>query len=88
MTLAAPIDAGVLPWSNLAGHGIVAVHDYGWAHSSAVCSCGWVGKPRFLKAAAEQDAWMHSVHEKCTVSVPLVIPVSRTTLRPQDLLQQ
>jgi hypothetical protein len=88
MTLAAPIDAGVLPWSNLVGHGIVAVHDYGWAHSSAVCSCGWVGKRRFLKAAAEQDAWMHSVHEKCTVSVPLVIPVSRTTLRPQDLLQQ
>jgi hypothetical protein len=26
-----------------------------------------------LKAAAEQDAWVHSMHEKCAVSVPLVI---------------
>jgi hypothetical protein len=88
MTVAMPIDAEVLPWSDLVGNEIVAVHDYGLAHSTAVCSCGWVGKRRFLKAAAEQDAWVHSMHEKCTVSVPLVIPVSRTALLPQDLVQQ
>ena len=23
-----------------------------------------------LKTAAEQDAWVHSMHEKCAVSVP------------------
>ncbi|MGX9791918.1 hypothetical protein [Mycobacterium sp. MMS18-G62] len=88
MTLAAPIDTGILPWPDVVAHGIVAVHDYGFARSTAVCSCGWAGKRRFLKAAAEQDAWLHSMHEKCTVSVPLVIPVSWTALLPQDLLQQ
>jgi len=53
---------------------MVAVHNYGLAHSAAVCSCGWTGRRRYLKAAAEQDAWMHSIHENCTVSVPLVMP--------------
>jgi hypothetical protein len=33
-----------------------------------------------------QDAWVHSMHEKCTVSVPLVIPASRIVLLPQNLL--
>ena len=88
MTVAIPIDARVPAWPDLVADGIVAVHDYGLAHSTAVCSCGWTGKRRFLKAAAEQDAWLHSMHEKCRVSVPLVIPVSRTALLPQDLLQQ
>jgi hypothetical protein len=88
MTVAIPIDAAALPWPDLVAHGVVAVHDYGLARSTAVCSCGWTGKRRFLKAAAEQDAWLHSAHEKCTVSVPLVIPVSRSALLPQNLLQQ
>jgi hypothetical protein len=78
MTVAAPIDAGVVPWPCLVGQGMVAVHDYGFAHSTAVCSCGWAGRRRWLKAAAEQDAWVHSMHEKCTISVPLVLPVSRS----------
>ena len=56
-------------------HGVVAVQNYGFLHSTAACSCGWTGRRRHLKAAAEQDAWVHSVHEKCAVSVPLVIPV-------------
>jgi hypothetical protein len=34
------------------------------------------GRRRYLKAAAEQDAWVHSLHEKCTIAVPLVIPTS------------
>ncbi|MDT5186938.1 MAG: hypothetical protein QOI29_5096, partial [Mycobacterium sp.] len=42
----------------------------GFGHSEAACSCGWTGRRRYLKAAAEQDAWMHSMHEKCAVSVP------------------
>jgi hypothetical protein len=54
--------------------GVVAVRDYGFAHRAAVCTCGWTGRRRYLKAAAEQDAWMHSIHEKCVVSVPLVMP--------------
>jgi hypothetical protein len=41
---------------------------------------GGVAKRRYLKAAAEQDAWMHSMHEKCAIAVPLVIPfASRRT---------
>ena len=55
-------------------HGVVAVQNYGFGHSTAACSCGWMGRRRFLKVAAEQDAWVHSMHEKCAVSVPLVIP--------------
>jgi len=28
----------------------VAVHHYGFAQSTAVCSCGWRGGRRYLKA--------------------------------------
>jgi hypothetical protein len=91
MTVAAPIDIGdiglVAPPESVR-HGKVAVYDYGFAHSAAVCSCGWTGKRRLLKAAAEQDAWVHSMHGKCTIAVPLVIPIARNSLLPQDLLQQ
>jgi hypothetical protein len=39
-----------------------------------------VAKRRYLKAAAEQDAWMQSMHEKCAIAVPFVIPfASRRT---------
>jgi hypothetical protein len=86
MSVAAPIETGDLPWP-LIGHGVVAVHHYGFADSTAVCSCGWAGRRRYLKAAAEQDAWVHSMHEKCTVSVPLVFPLSRTDFGNQDVLQ-
>ena len=58
------------------GHGMVVVHNYGFGHSAAACSCGWTGRRRYLKAAAEQDAWVHSIHEKCAIAVPLVIPFS------------
>jgi hypothetical protein len=78
MSLAAPIDAidaGDLPRLEVPAHGLVAVHDYGFVHLAAACSCGWTGRRRYLKAAAEQDAWVHSMHEKCEISVPLVIPV-------------
>ena len=54
----------------------MAVHNYGFGHSTAACSCGWTGRRRYLKAAAEQDAWMHSSHDKCAIAVPLVIPFS------------
>jgi hypothetical protein len=69
------MDAGDLPWPDVLAHGVVAVHNYGFGHSSAACSCGWMGRRRYLKAAAEQDAWVHAMHEKCDISVPLVIPV-------------
>jgi hypothetical protein len=78
MSVAAPID--VIDVSDVSRphvleRGVVAVHNYGFGHSMAACSCGWTCRRRYLKAAAEQDAWVHSMHEKCAVSVPLVIPV-------------
>jgi hypothetical protein len=78
MSVALPIDAGIVPRSDSIVHGVVAVNDYGFAHCTAVCTCGWTGRRRYLKAGAEQDAWMHSIHEKCVVSVPLVIPAIAT----------
>lgn len=56
--------------------GIVAVRVSGFAHSAAACTCGWGGRRRYLKAAAEQDAWLHAIHHKCSVSVPLVFPAA------------
>jgi hypothetical protein len=78
MSIAEPIDAihaGDPPRPEVLEHGLVAVHNYGFAHLAAACSCGWTGRRRYLKAAAQQDAWVHAMHEKCDISVPLVIPV-------------
>ena len=75
----APIDAidiSYFPRPDVLANGVVAVHNFGFGHSTAACSCGWTGRRRYLKAAAEQDAWMHSMHEKCDIAVPLVIPFS------------
>ena len=79
MSVAAPIgaiDVGGQPRPEVVGHGVVAVHNFGFGRSTAACSCGWRGRRRYLKAAAEQDAWVHSMHEKCDIAVPLVIPFS------------
>ena len=76
MTVAVPIDAGELLPPDSPDHGVVSVLDYGFAHFAAMCSCGWTGRRRFLKAAANLDAWEHSVHEKSDVSVPLVMPAA------------
>ena len=54
-------------------HGVVSVHLFGLGNTTATCSCGWAGRRRLLKAAAEQDAWAHSVQEKCDLSSPLVL---------------
>ncbi len=74
MSVALPIDVddAVLPAAPVLG--VVCVQDFGFGHRTARCSCGWAGKRRYVKAAAEQDAWMHSIHERCTVAVPLVRP--------------
>jgi len=84
MSVAAPIDVadvGELPRPGVLQQRVVAVHHYGFAQSTAVCSCGWRGGRRYLKAVAEQDAWVHSIHEKCVIAVPLVIPLSRLRAR-------
>ena len=52
--------------------GVVSVHVLGLANTTATCSCGWSGHRRILKAAAEQDAWAHSMQDGCMVSSPLV----------------
>ena len=52
----------------------VAVVRVGVGNSYAVCSCGWSGARRLLKAAACQDAWAHAAQEGCDISNPLVIP--------------
>jgi hypothetical protein len=78
MSVAAPIDVidvGDLPRPDVLPQGMVAVRNYGFGHSTAACSCGWTGRRRYLKAAAQQDAWVHSLHVKCEIAVPLVIPV-------------
>jgi hypothetical protein len=86
MSVAVPIEAGDI--SSRFIPGVVAVLDYGFAHSAAMCSCGWTGRRRYLRAAANMDAWEHSLHEKCDVSVPLVIPViASRSLSGQDLGQ-
>jgi hypothetical protein len=54
---------------------MIAVYNYGFGRSKALCSCGWAGPRRYLKAVAAQDAWTHSALEKCALSVPLVVPV-------------
>lgn len=74
MSVALVVEAGDFPEPDAVALGVVAVHEYGFARSTAVCTCGWAGRRRYLKAAAEQDAWMHSIHDRCTVSVPLVMP--------------
>ena len=76
MTVAVSIDAGELLPPESPTHGVVCVLDYGFAHFTATCSCGWTGRRRFLRAAANIDAWDHSVHEKSVVSVPLVLPAA------------
>ncbi len=56
--------------------GVVAVLEYGFAHLAASCSCGWTGRRRYLRGHANLDAWQHSMHEKCDISVPLVMRVA------------
>ena len=77
MAVALPIEVGDSPRPGCNENGVVAVYKYGFGHSAAYCSCGWTGRRRHLKAAAEQDAWAHSMREKCTISVPLVFPTHR-----------
>jgi hypothetical protein len=74
------------PPGHLMVHGVVAVHKYGFGHSEAVCSCGWTGRRRHLKAAAVQDAWEHSVCEKCIVSMPLVVRAGQRSHRFDGLV--
>ncbi|WP_140692379.1 hypothetical protein [Mycolicibacterium hodleri] len=52
--------------------GVVSVHLLGLVDKTARCSCGWAGRRRILRAAAEQDAWAHSMQDGCMVSSPLV----------------
>jgi hypothetical protein len=87
MSVALPIESRDLASSDWLEPGVVAVHRHGFGHSVAVCSCGWTGHRRLIKAAAQQDAWVHSMHRKCRVSVPLVIRVTRLALPCQNLLQ-
>jgi hypothetical protein len=76
MSVAVPISVGDLASPVSLEHGVVAVLNFGFAHFAAMCSCGWTGRRRYLGAAANMDAWEHSMHERCNVSVPLVIPAA------------
>ncbi|MGV0850311.1 hypothetical protein [Mycolicibacterium phlei] len=73
MTAAVTVDTVDVPESE-SPVGLVAVAVSGFARYGAVCGCGWTGGRRWLKAAAEQDAWMHAIHARCEVAVPLVRP--------------
>ena len=73
MSVADTIDADWVGTGDLTA-GTVMVATFGFGHCAASCTCGWHGKRRHLKAAAEQDAWMHSIHGRCDIAVPLVRP--------------
>ncbi|GAA2426163.1 hypothetical protein A7G45_15390 [Mycolicibacterium llatzerense] len=53
-------------------HDEVGVHVRGLGCSYATCTCGWTARPRHLRAAAEQDAWTHSMESGCALAFPLV----------------
>ena len=74
MSVAVSIDAGEALGRDESVTGTVLVATSGIGNCAAACSCGWHGRRRYLKAAAEQDAWMHSIHRRCVVAVPLVRP--------------
>jgi hypothetical protein len=69
-------------YSNDIEKGIVAVYRTCVGNSYAVCSCGWSGSQRLLKAAACQDAWAHAAQNHCEVHFPLVIPAARRRRQP------
>lgn len=71
--MTALLDIGAHDTGNAVAHGMVSVHHVAIGHSNAACSCGWSGRRRRLMAAAEQDAWVHSMREHCEVSFPLVL---------------
>ena len=73
MSTALTRDGGDSGLSDRAPDGVVSVHILGLAKAIAACSCGWAGHRRFLRAAAEQDAWAHAIHDRCWVSSPLLI---------------
>lgn len=73
MTTALALEVGDSAVAEPAPAGVVSVHSMGFAHSAAACSCGWVARRRYLRAAAEQDAWAHAVQDRCAVSSPLVV---------------
>ena len=54
--------------------------------SHAMCSCGWVGRPRLLKASAKVDALMHAAQEGCGPAVPLVQPETVNLFEPPAVL--
>ncbi|MGB8405688.1 MAG: hypothetical protein WCE30_16610 [Mycobacterium sp.] len=54
--------------------GEVHVRVRGLLSANAICSCGWHGHRRHLKASAEFDAWEHAMHTPCSVSFPLLSP--------------
>jgi|KBSSwiStaDraftv2_1062776.scaffolds.fasta_scaffold569849_2 hypothetical protein len=57
--------------------GLVVVHRVGIGYSYAMCSCGWSGSRRRLKAAACQDAWAHAAENRCNVAYPMVVSLIR-----------
>jgi hypothetical protein len=73
MATALAVNVEDLGFSEYGAHGVVSVHNLGFGRSMAVCSCGWAGQRRRLKAAATQDAWTHCLLDRCSVSSPLVV---------------
>lgn len=60
--------------TTLAAPGEVHVRVRGLLRANAICSCGWCGVRRHLKASAEVDAWEHAMRTACSVSFPLLSP--------------
>ena len=54
--------------------------------SHAMCTCGWVGRPRLLAASAKVDALIHAARDGCGPAVPLVQPETVNLFEPPAIL--
>jgi len=54
--------------------------------AQARCSCGWVGKSRWLLSSAKMDALIHASRHDCRPAIPLVQPETISALKPPGVL--
>ena len=72
---AAPLVDAEAPPSDIGVVAVVTVRPpWRLRHRQAHCTCGWVGRRRWVvKAAAAIDAWSHAYAQGCAPRVPLVV---------------
>lgn len=63
--------------------GLVYVLTSAWRKRRALCSCGWRGHHRLVRAWAVTDAHLHAARLGCQTAVPLVWPADLEYSRPE-----